>query len=297
MPNNNYYLYVSSKNRQSTEDINNFNVFLTNQLYIGKNQGLNVSVVGFSMLNSMYNVNSNNNNFQLEERDLSNNLLSTTNLYISNGNYNAYSLRDHLNQQLSSKINVYYNSPTNTYKFTNLISNKRFYINPINSQKFLGLSNKTEITTVGVSGSFINLVNYSQVIIKCPSLDFEDKVQDNINQTKEMGMSSILFMVDKQDVQPFQMITYKNEDGNNNFNYNIMNKALVSLNFQLYNENNEIIRDASDYFLTLKFTLFERYEPIFKDIGMRSLSLLDDIHFTLLNILFKRQASPPARVM
>ena len=98
MPNNNYYLYVSSKNRQSTEDINNFNVFLTNQLYIGKNQGFNVSVVGFSMLNSMYNVNSNNNNFQLEERDLSNNLLSTTNLYISNGNYNAYSLRDHLNQ-------------------------------------------------------------------------------------------------------------------------------------------------------------------------------------------------------
>jgi len=82
MTNNNYYLYVSSKNRQSTEDINNFNVFLTNQLYIGKNQGLNVSVVGFSMLNSMYNVNSNNNNFQLEEMDLSNNLLSTANLYI-----------------------------------------------------------------------------------------------------------------------------------------------------------------------------------------------------------------------
>lgn len=291
MPNNNYYLYVSSKNRQSTEDINNFNVFLTNQLYIGKNQGLNVSVVGFSMLNSMYNVNSNNNNFQLEERDLSNNLLSTTNLYISNGNYNAYSLRDHLNQQMTSKISVDYNPPTNTYKFTNSTANKRYYINPVNSQKFLGLSNKTEITTVGVNGSFINLVNYSQVIIKCPSLDFEDKVQDNINQTKEMGMSSILFMVDKQDIQPFQMITYKNEDGNNNFNYNIMNKALVSLNFQLYNENNEIIRDASDYFLTLKFTLFERYEPVFKDIGMRSLSLLDDIHFTLLNILFKRGKS------
>lgn len=293
MPNNNYYLYVSSKNRQSTEDINNFNVFLTNQLYIGKNQGLNVSVAGFSMLNSMYNVNSNNNNYQLDERDLSNNLLSTTNLYISSGNYNAYSLRDHLNQQMTSKINVEYNPPTNTYKFTNLSANKRYYINPINSQKFLGLSNKTEITTVGVNGSFINLVNYSQVIIKCPSLDFEDKVQDNINQTKEMGMSSILFMIDKQDVQPFQMITYKNEDGNNNFNYNIMNKALVSLNFQLYNENNEIIRDASDYFLTLKFTLFERYEPVFKDIGMRSLSLLDDIHFTLLNILFKKGKSQP----
>ena len=291
MPNNNYYLYVSSKNRQSTEDIYNFNVFLTNQLYLGKNQGLNVSVVGFSMLNSMYNINSNNNNYRLEERDLSNNILSTTDLYISNGNYNAYSLRDHLNQQLSSKINVDYNSPTNTYKFTNLTANRRFYINPISSQKFLGLSNKTEIPTSGINGSFINLVNYSQIIIKCPSLDFEDKVQDNINQTKEMGMSSILFMVDKQDVQPFQMITYKNEDGNNNFNYNIMNRALVSLNFQLYNENNEIIRDASDYFLTLKFTLFDRYEPVFKDIGVQSLSLLDDIHFTLLNILFKRNKS------
>jgi hypothetical protein len=288
MPNNNYYLYVNSKNRQSNEDVNNFSVFLTNQLFIGRNQGLNVSVVGFSMLNSMYNVNSNNNYYQLEERDLNNNLISTTNLYINNGNYNAYSLRDYLNQQLTSKINIDYNSPTNTYKFTNITANKRFYINPINSHKFLGLSNKTEITTAGINGSFINLVNYSQVIIKCPSLDFEDKVQDNINQTKEMGMSSILFMIDKQDVQPFQMIVYKNEDGNNNFNYNIMNRILVSLNFQLYNENNEIIKDASDYFLTLKFTLFERYDDIYKDIGFRSLSLLDDIQFTLLNILFKR---------
>ena len=166
---------------------------------------------------------------------------------------------------------------------------KKFYLTPVNSQKILGLNQRTEITTGGISGTYINLINYSQIIIKCPSLNFEDCVQDNINQSKEMGGSSILFMIDKQDIQPFQMITYKNEDANNNYNYNIRNQALSSLNLQLFNENNEFITDASDYLLTLKFTLFDRFEPIFKELGLQSLSLLDDIHFTLLNILFKRK--------
>ena len=110
MPNN-YYLYINSKNRDLKESVNNFNVYLTNQLIIGKNEGLNVSVVGFSMLNSMYNINSNNNSYQLEEREaISNNLISTTVLSISSGNYNAFTLKDFLKNQLSGKVDVSYNT-------------------------------------------------------------------------------------------------------------------------------------------------------------------------------------------
>ena len=289
MPNN-YYLYINSKNRDPKESIHNFNVYLTNQLIIGKNEGLNVSVAGFSMLNSMYNINSNNNSYQLEERDITTDaLISISNFSIASGNYNAFTLRDFLKSQLSGKIDVSYVTTTSSYTYKSLMSNRKLFLIPVNSNKILGLSQKTEVTTSGTTGTFINLVNYSQLIIKCPSLNFEDCVQDNINLSKEMGGSSILFMIDKQDINPFQMITYKNEDGNNNYNYNIRNQVLSSLNLQLFNEYNEFITDASDYFLTLKFTIFERYEPIFKEIGIQSLSLLDDIHFTLLNILFKRK--------
>ncbi len=289
MPNN-YYLYINSKNRDPKESIHNFNVYLTNQLIIGKNEGLNVSVAGFSMLNSMYNINSNNNSYQLEERDIATDaLISISNFSIASGNYNAFTLRDFLKSQLSGKIDVSYVTTTSSYTYKSLMSNRKLFLIPVNSNKILGLSQKTEVTTSGTTGTFINLVNYSQLIIKCPSLNFEDCVQDNINLSKEMGGSSILFMIDKQDINPFQMITYKNEDGNNNYNYNIRNQVLSSLNLQLFNEYNEFITDASDYFLTLKFTIFERYEPIFKEIGIQSLSLLDDIHFTLLNILFKRK--------
>ena len=289
MPNN-YYLYINSKNRDPKESIHNFNVYLTNQLIIGKNEGLNVSVAGFSMLNSMYNINSNNNSYQLEERDIATDaLISISNFSIASGNYNAFTLRDFLKSQLSGKIDVSYVTTTSSYTYKSLMSNRKLFLIPVNSNKILGLSQKTEVTTSGTTGTFINLVNYSQLIIKCPSLNFEDCVQDNINLSKEMGGSSILFMIDKQDINPFQMITYKNEDGNNNYNYNIRNQVLSSLNLQLFNEYNEFITDASDYFLTLKFTIFERYEPIFKEIGLQSLTLLDDIHFTLLNILFKRK--------
>jgi len=289
MPNN-YYLYINSKNRDPKESIHNFNVYLTNQLIIGKNEGLNVSVAGFSMLNSMYNINSNNNSYQLEERDIATDaLISISNFSIASGNYDSFTLRDFLKSQLSGKIDVSYVTTTSSYTYKSLMSNRKLFLIPVNSNKILGLSQKTEVTTSGTTGTFINLVNYSQLIIKCPSLNFEDCVQDNINLSKEMGGSSILFMIDKQDINPFQMITYKNEDGNNNYNYNIRNQVLSSLNLQLFNEYNEFITDASDYFLTLKFTIFERYEPIFKEIGIQSLSLLDDIHFTLLNILFKRK--------
>ena len=105
MPNN-YYLYINSRNRDTTENVNNFNVYLTNQIIIGKNQGLNCSVVGFSMLNSMYNINAKNNTYQLEERTSSDVLISVSNFSIPSGNYNAYNIRDVLKFQLAGKVDV-----------------------------------------------------------------------------------------------------------------------------------------------------------------------------------------------
>jgi len=50
------YIYISSKNRNTNENIYNFNVILNNPIIVNRNQGINISVVGFSMLNTDYNL-------------------------------------------------------------------------------------------------------------------------------------------------------------------------------------------------------------------------------------------------
>jgi hypothetical protein len=50
-----HYLYISSKNRNENEKKYNFRVRLNNAIICKRDEGLNVSVCGFSMLNSDYN--------------------------------------------------------------------------------------------------------------------------------------------------------------------------------------------------------------------------------------------------
>ena len=49
------YLYISSKNRHSSDKKYNFRVNLNNPIVCNSNEGINVSVIGFSMLNTDYN--------------------------------------------------------------------------------------------------------------------------------------------------------------------------------------------------------------------------------------------------
>ena len=79
------------------------------------NEGVNVNVVSFSMLNSMYNVNQNynNNTFQLYK----NGVLNST-ITIPYGNYNVFTFMEQLNTSLAGIMTVSYNLATNTYTFT-----------------------------------------------------------------------------------------------------------------------------------------------------------------------------------
>ena len=63
-----YNVFINSTNRSPLENSYDFNLFFdNNEIVIGENEGINVNVVSFSMLNSMYNVNqySSNNTFIL----------------------------------------------------------------------------------------------------------------------------------------------------------------------------------------------------------------------------------------
>jgi hypothetical protein len=275
-----HYIYINSKNRNSNEKINNFKVILKNPIICGRNQGFNISVIGFSMLNTDYNLR--DVFFKVDSVRLSDNQEITYTYNIPNGNYSYQSLMDYLNIILIGKINVSYIKERNAYKFKNLdSSNYDFYIVPFNASKYLGLNNELSLTDGDYhEGEYINLTNYSHIIIKSTLLDFEDNTQDNINN-KELGASNILFMIDKQDILPYQLISYRNQDKSDNYSYNINNRQISMIDLILYNELGEELTNISDYLLTLKIVIND------KEIqNKNNNSILEDIKFILMSMMF-----------
>ena len=74
---------------------------------------------------------------------------------------------------------VAYNIATNTNTYKNT-SSSNYSTNPLNCSKLLGLSTTTDIALSGITSSYVNLVNYQQVILKCPTLVFENASTDNM---------------------------------------------------------------------------------------------------------------------
>ena len=100
-----YNIYISSANRNSIEKAYDFNLFFdSDEIIVNQNEGVNVNVVSFSLLNSMYNVNqyTGNNTFILKTGT------TDTSITIPYGNYNVYTLLNQLNILLSGIITVYY---------------------------------------------------------------------------------------------------------------------------------------------------------------------------------------------
>ena len=108
-----YNIYINSANRSINEKSYDFTLYFDNdEIQVERNEGVNVNVVSFSLLNSMYNVSqySKNNTFILHNISLN----SDTTIIIPYGNYSVYTFRDQLNALLSGIITVTYNVATNT---------------------------------------------------------------------------------------------------------------------------------------------------------------------------------------
>ena len=130
------------------------------------------------------------------------------------------------------------------------------------------------------------MVRYQQVIIRCPTLIFENNSTDNIQTgTNFLQTSDILYWANKQDVEPFKMINYKNEDCSTVYSYNVINRSLNQFNFKLVNEFNEPITDAPDYLLQLQISIFDKDNNFFKEVCIQALKMLNDIYFALLNMI------------
>ncbi len=278
-----FNIYINSANRSSVDKAYDFNIYFDNdEINVNPNEGVNVNVVSFSLLNSMYNVNqyTGNNSFILLQNGSTN-----TTITIPYGNYSVYSFMDKLNELLSGKIKVSYNIATNTYTYTN-IGVVTLSIIPQNCKKLLGLNSTTSISSLGTISGYVNMVNYQQVILRCPTFVFENCAMDNIQDKNNfIAVSDILYWINKQDVEPFKMINYKNEDCSTLYSYNVLNTSFMTLNFKLVNEFNEPILDAPDYLLQLQISKFDKDNNYFKEAMLEALKLLNEIYFTVLNLV------------
>lgn len=277
-----FNIFINSANRSSSDKSYDFNIYFDNdEIIVNPNEGVNVNVVSFSMLNSMYNVNQNtgNNKFQLLQ-----NGSTTQTITIPYGNYSVYTFMDQLNTLLSGLVKVSYNIATNTYTYKN-IGIGTISIIPQNCNKLLGLNETTPITALGTISGYINMVNYQQIILRCPTLVYESCSMDNIQDRNNfIAISDFLYWINKQDVEPFKMINYKNEDCSTVYSYNVLNQNFNSLNFKLVNEYNQPILDAPDFLLQLQISVFDKDNNYFKEAMLQGLKLLNEIYFILLNL-------------
>jgi hypothetical protein len=278
-----FNVYINSANRSPVDKSYDFNIYFDNdEINVNPNEGVNVNIVSFSLLNSMYNVNqyTGNNKFILLENESTNTIIT-----IPYGNYSVYSFMDKLNELLTGKIQVSYNIATNTYTYKNL-SVGTLSIIPQECKKLLGINDTTPILSSGTISGYVNMVNYQQVILRCPTFVFENCSMDNIQDKNNfIAVSDILYWVNKQDIEPFKMINYRNEDCSTVYSYNVLNTSFMTLNFKLVNEYNQPILDAPDFLLQLQISVFDKDNNYFKEAMLQALKLMNEIYFTLLNLV------------
>ena len=110
------------------------------------------------------------------------------------------------------------------------------------------------------------MVNYQQIILRCPTFVFENCSMDNIQDKNNfIAVSDILYWFNKQDIEPFKMINYRNEDCSTVYSYNVLNTSFMTLNFKLVNEYNQPILDAPDFLLQLQISVFDKDNNYFKE--------------------------------
>lgn len=272
--------FISSTSRASNESVHNFNVSFPNSLIKANpdNQGIKINVISFDMLNSMYNINSNNNSFQV----IKNGTVFAI-YYIDSGNYSVLTLRNWLNTALNGMISVTYNSAQNTFTYTCIDGSNIYKIKSVNAAAILGLTNNVlvVIPTSGYTGSYLNMENYNKLIIRTPNISFEVGSVENL-LGGDIKISSILFWTSKQNVEPFREITYNNEDAGNSFCYNIFNHEINTINFQLTNERGDPVIDAPDYLLGLQFIVYQKDEDLMTGYMQSMLQYIKDIYFVML---------------
>jgi len=267
--------FIHSKNRVANESVYNFVVDYPDGIISCRdNEYIELNVVSFDMLNNMYNINSTNNCLKVNE----------TLTYIPYGNYSVKTFRTMLLTLLPIGTTILYNEAQNTYSFTGTGT-----IQPITMGALIGLTNNIQVPINNLTTGLINLSSFSKIILRTQGITYYQSNLENLQvATSNLQLfSDIIFWKNKQDIEPFKIIAYNNEDGGNNFCLEVQDKMIFRLQFQLKNERNEFIEDAPDWMAVIQYNIYERQDDVIKITLVSLLKLLNDFYISFLTLAQK----------
>lgn len=273
--------FIKSSNHGSNETAYNFSIdYPDGILTCNGDEYMEINVVSFDMINTMYNINTTNNQFIIRRT-------ATDTIYtIPQGNYSVKTFMAMMSGLINDvNIIITYNTAQNTYTFTKKAGIAQLhYLIPSKIWGIINLMPTTiyEIPTIGLTSGYINLVNYSKIILRTEGLNYYYSNIENYGNRNSSTLSNIIFWACKSDIEPFKVIKYNNEDAGRSFNYRIENKEINNLTLQLKNENNEFITDAPDYLIALQYNFYKRDDNTIKNAIVSINKLLNEIYTTLI---------------
>ena len=276
--------FIKSSNRSSNDTAFNFSVdFPDGVLTCDNNEYMELNVLSFDMINTMYNINTSNNQFIIRRGT------NDTTYTIPVGNYSVKTFLAQLQGLVNDPhITISYNTAQNTYSFIKNGTSQLHYLIPSKIWGLINLLPTTiyEIPTTGLTTGYINLVNYSKIILRTEGINYYYSNIENYGTNKNIStLSNIIFWKTKSDVEPFAVLKYNNEDGGNSFTYKIENKEINNISFLLKNENNEFITDAPDYMVAIQFNFYKIPDDIVKVNIISINKIINDIYnFTKMDI-------------
>jgi len=264
-------VYINSKNRNENETPSRFIVNIPqNLLRLEKNEYYSLNVSGFYCFNTWFNcIDEFNNQFDLLIFNNSGNITLSNSYKLNTGNPNVNDVKTNLNNMLGSYLTVSYDKLKNKliYKRVLPVSNQNFkmYLKIKNAEDFLGFK-KTDrdklielpLLTDIYSSYVVNVLGDEAITIKIAGdVLLRGDTIDNFGSIKYQP-SAIIFMK-PIDVPSNALLKYENGDGGNSFNYILNNiEQITWFELSVYNQDDEIIPDFSEYILNLQFIKHQR---------------------------------------
>jgi hypothetical protein len=292
-------IYINSKNRDPSESISNFTVRIPqNLLRLQQNEYFTLNVNGFYCYNSWYNcIDGFNNEFQIIIKNSDDEIFEIHKYNLNDGNPNVNDVKTNLNTLLINKINVTYDKTRNKFIFKRTLpvstDYHRMYLKIINSEDFLGFYKNDRNVEILLpylqnlySHSVVNILGDEAVIIKINGdCILAGNTVDNFG-TETYEPSNIIFMK-PIDVPSNGLLEYNNEDGGDSFQYRLANVEQITwFTLTVYNQDDELIPNFSDYILLLQFIRHKTEEGKLEIILNSLLDYVKQIYLLISHVLF-----------
>ena len=292
-------IYINSKNRDLSEQISNFTVRIPqNLLRLSQGEYFTLNVNGFYCYNSWFNCIDNfNNEFHIIIKNIENEIIQTYVYKLNDGNPNVNDVRTNLNNLLLNKVNITYDKQRNKFIFKRTLpvstQQYRMYLKIINSEDFLGFFKSDRDVEILLpylqnvySNNIINILGDEAIIIKINGdCILAGNTVDNFG-TETYEPSNIIFMK-PIDVPSNGLLKYNNEDGGDSFHYRLANVEQITwFTLTVYNQDNELIPNFSDYILLLQFIRHKTEDGKVETLLNSLLDYVKQIYLMISHFLF-----------